>query len=121
MGHRFELDYKNLSKRIKAIRTERGLTQEQLANNAGLSWNFVARIETNNAKISLQTLVNIANALNISIDFLLLHDTTMIESKEKTSVDILIDEMLKEFSETDKELLIDTINVIRLHKNKRGT
>ena len=118
MDNRYILDYKDLSKRIKKVRNERGLTQEQLASNAGLSWNFVARIETNNAKMSLQTLINIANALDVSVDYLLLNDTAMITKSEKTSTDIFIENMLENFSDVDKELLIDMINVFKLYKCK---
>jgi len=118
MDCRYILDYKNLALRIKGIRKERGLTQEQLADKTGLSWNFIAKIETDNATISLQTLVNIANTLETSIDYLLLNDTTMVKEGKKTSTDIFIESMLSDLSDNDKELLINMINIFKLYKSK---
>jgi len=117
MNDRFILDYASLAKRIKVTRKERGLTQEQLANKVGLSWNFIARIETNNATMSLQTLVSLANVLDVSIDYLLLNDLTMIEQGKRTSTDIFVEDMLKNFEDSDKELLVDVINVFKSHKS----
>ena len=119
MDCRYILNYESLAKRIKGIRKERGLTQEQLADKAGLSWNFIAKIETDNATISLQTLVSIANILDVSIDYLLLNDDTMIKEGEKTSTDIFIDNMLMDLSDNDKELLINMINIFKVYKSKR--
>ena len=118
MDCRYILDYENLAKRIKEIRKLRGLTQEQLAEQSGLSWNFIAKIETDNTTISLQTLVSIANILDVSIDYLLLNDTTMREQGERTSTDIFIENMLKDLTDIDKELLISIINIVKLYKSK---
>ena len=114
----YSLDYKQLGKRIKQVRKMKSLSQNALAEKAELTPNFIAKIEGNNTSISLKTLVNIANALEISIDYLFLNDTTMLEQGKKTSTDLFIDNMLQDFSESDKELLIDMINVFKVYKNK---
>jgi len=118
MDSKYILDYKTLASRLKGIRKERGLTQEQLADKAGLSWNFIAKIETDNTTISLQTLVTIANVLDVSIDYLLMNDTTMIEQGEKTSTDIFIENMLKDLTDNDKDLLVNMINLFKLYKGR---
>ena len=114
----YTLNYEQLGKRIKQVRKMKALSQNTLAEKAGLTPNFIAKIEGNNTSISLKTLVSIANALEISIDYLFLNDTTMLEQGKKTSTDLFIDNMLQNFSESDKELLIDMINVFKVYKNK---
>jgi len=118
MENSYTLDYKLLGKRIKQVRKMKTLSQNALAEKAGLTPNFIAKIEGNNTSISLKTLVNIANALEISIDYLMLNDVSMLEQGKKTSTDLFIDNMLQNFSESDKELLIDMINVFKVYKNK---
>jgi len=45
----------------------------------------------------------------------------MIIQGEKTSTDIFIENMLKDFTDTDKELLVNMINIFKLYKNKNET
>ncbi len=52
-----------LGKRIRDERQKRGLTQERLAEIAGISNNFVSYIETGKKVASLKTIKKIADAL----------------------------------------------------------
>jgi len=55
---------------ILHYRKEQRLTQEQLANlcgEEGISRNFIQRIETGVSSCSLDTLMDIANALNVPL------------------------------------------------------
>lgn len=74
------LNYKLVGQRLRAIRKKRGLTQEQLAELAGISPQHCSGIETGAAKVSLPTLVNLSNVLNVSMDELLL-DSVSAASK----------------------------------------
>ena len=65
------LDYKAIGKRVRARRNERGLTQEQLAERAGISPAFVGHIERGTRVLSVQTLYSLARALDCSADYLL--------------------------------------------------
>ena len=65
------LNYKLVGQRLRAIRKKRGLTQERLAELAGISPQHCSGIETGAAKVSLPTLVNLSNVLNVSMDELL--------------------------------------------------
>lgn len=65
------IDYKFLGSRIRAIRLQRKITQEKLAEAAGVGVTHISHIETGNSIPSLQTLVNIINALECSADELL--------------------------------------------------
>lgn len=65
------IDYVSIGKRIKEIRLKRGITQEKLAETVNISVPHISRIENGWASPSLQTLVDICNALDITIDDLM--------------------------------------------------
>lgn len=66
-----ELDYKAIGHRIKKKRLERGLTQEQIVDRTGVSNSHISNIENAKTKVSLPTLVLIANTLQVTTDELL--------------------------------------------------
>lgn len=65
------LDYKKIGKKIRMLRWERGLSQEQLAEKVWISTTHMSHIETGSTKLSLPVLVDIAAALNASVDEIL--------------------------------------------------
>jgi transcriptional regulator with XRE-family HTH domain len=58
--------YQSLGKRIEYLRKEKGLTQEELAEKAGLHRAYFWDIE-NGRNISIKTAYNIARALDITL------------------------------------------------------
>lgn len=67
-----ELNYKLVGQRLRAIRKKRGLTQEQLAEMAGISPQHCSGIETGAAKVSLPALIQLCNALEATPNEVLL-------------------------------------------------
>ena len=65
------LNYAAIGSRIRYIRRREKLSQEQLAELSGLSRQSISNIETNRKKASVEALVSIASALNVSLDDLL--------------------------------------------------
>lgn len=65
------IDYDAVGLRIKIARIKAKITQETLADRVSLSTSHVSNIETGNTKLSLPTIVNIANSLSVSVDALL--------------------------------------------------
>lgn len=53
---------------IKVWREYRGLTQQQLADNAGISKPYISQIETGKRTGTTEVLSAIAKALNVSLD-----------------------------------------------------
>ena len=66
------MDLKAVGGRIKAAREARGLTQEQFAERLGKSRTHVSVIERGFKAPKLETFVDIANVLDVSVDILLL-------------------------------------------------
>lgn len=58
--------YKNLAQRIEKLRREKGLTQEKLAEKAGLHRAYFWDIEQGR-NISIKTAYNIARALGVKL------------------------------------------------------
>ena len=65
------MDYEALGKRIRTHRKLKNMTQEELAQAAGVSCSFIGHIERGSRKLSVDTLVKIAEILQISCDSLL--------------------------------------------------
>ena len=65
------MDQKAIGRRIKAARERKGLTQEELAEEVDLSPMHVSVIERGVKLPKLETLINRANALDVSADVLL--------------------------------------------------
>ena len=62
------MNYIALGRQIRLYRQKKGITQEKLAALADISASFLGHIERGNRKPSIETLVNIANALCCGID-----------------------------------------------------
>ncbi len=65
------MDYYEIGQRIRKIRKSRNISQERLAEQVGISVTHMSHIETGNTKLSLQVLVDLANALEVGTDDLL--------------------------------------------------
>lgn len=65
------IDYASIGKLIRQNRHLASMTQETLAEKINVSPPYVSRIETGSASPSLQTLVDICNALHITLDDLM--------------------------------------------------
>ena len=59
--------YIALWKQIKTLRENAHLTQEKLAEKAGISLDYLGKIEVNINKPGLKTLIKISNALSVPI------------------------------------------------------
>ena len=76
----------NFGKTIKELRRKRGLTQEQLAEVAGVSPQAISKWETNATYPDISLLPILANYFNVSIDRLLSFD---VEKKNEEILEIL--------------------------------
>jgi transcriptional regulator with XRE-family HTH domain len=54
--------------RIRKLRLERNLTQQQLADEAGLTKGYLSKIENSKSAPPVSTLINLSKALGVNID-----------------------------------------------------
>ena len=62
------IDYISIGKRIRELRKSKNWTQAVLAEKSGIEPSNISHIERGATKLSLPTLINIANALEASLD-----------------------------------------------------
>ena len=71
-GTKMYYDLVESGKRIKALRKEHGLTQEQLAEQLGAAANTIARIDTGNRGISIDLAIELVVRFETTLDYKLL-------------------------------------------------
>ena len=103
------IDYKTVGLRIRAVRLEKKLTQEKLAEAAGVGVTHISHIETGNSIPSLQVTVDIVNALGCSMDELLCMDVEQARSVR----DNWLGELVADCSGEEVKLITDTVLALK--------
>lgn len=65
------IDYSALGKNVRRLRKKQNMSQEVLAERSGISLSFLGHIERGTRKMSLETLVALADALQVTPNRLL--------------------------------------------------
>ena len=108
------MNYKFLGEQIRKQRKLKKYTLEQLAEILDVSTTFIGQIERAKGVPSLETLVKIANALDVSIDSLL------FENLNNKSGDIhfikKITELTETFTPREKNLVLKNIEIMNEFK-----
>lgn len=104
-----ELDYKAIGKRVKIARINADLTQERLAELAGVSPTHLSNIETGTTKVSTSMLVNIANILRLSVDDLLCDSVV----KAKVQFEREIAELLEDCDDYEIRVIKDVLQATK--------
>lgn len=109
-----ELDYQAIGVRIRRFRKTQGLTQQALAELSDQEPSNISHIERGATKLSLPTIVHIANALGVTVDDLLCDSLTESRAAfEREAADLLSDC-------THRELRIITGTMRSLKENLRN-
>jgi len=102
-----------VGERIREIREKRGMTQEKLAEVAGLSKSFLSEVENDKSNMSSQILLRIANELGASMDYLL--DGTVKEALEREPV--VIPSALSKYAEKMNLTYAQTRELLDAHNS----
>lgn len=92
MSKKTEPDFRRIGNRIRQVRLEKGLTQEFVANMAGVNSTHINNIENHRAKISLSTLIHVCNAMEVTVDFILAEEYSL---PKRALVDSIIIEICR--------------------------
>jgi len=103
------IDYKTVGLRIRAVRQAKKLTQEKLAEAAGVGVTHISHIETGNSIPSLQVMVDIVNALGCSMDELLCLDV----EQARPVRDSWLGELVSDCSDEEVKLITDTVLALK--------
>ena len=97
------MDYVALGMRIRKQRKLMQMTQDQLSEKAGISLSFLGHIERGSRKSSLETLVSLANALEVSADYLLQDSLKIVDSVAKSQYSSSVQSLLRELTSALRE------------------
>jgi len=103
------MDYEKLGMRVRQQRMLCKITQEQLAERAGVSCSFIGHIERGEKKASIETLVALCNAMSVS-------PTSLLQ-------DSLTDAVIKSqmcFDKENEALVNSLMQLVREHAQKNG-
>ena len=103
------INYVSIGKRIKEFRTAKKWTQAKLAEESGIEPSNISHIERGATKLSLPTMINIANALGVSLDDIAFG--SLVKSKH-VSVK-LIDEIISDCTPEELKAIIEIIKTTK--------
>lgn len=99
------MDYILLGKRIRDERLLQRLTLEKLAERTDKSINFIGQIERGEGKPSLETMVDIANALGTTVDSLLQDNVRAVNDSVGKEVEAII----RTLDNNGKQFILDVV------------
>ena len=102
------MDYVKMGARVRQQRRLNGLTQEQLAERTGVSNSFIGHIERGEKKASVETVVALCNAMDISPSVLL---------QESLSDAVMRSQLA--FEQENQDLMDSLMHVLREHTQKK--
>lgn len=108
------MDYAKIGQRIKTLRKKQNLSQEQLAEKVWISTTHMSHIETASTKLSLPVLVDIAKALDASVDEILFGNTPNHLKFYENDIAAI----LRSCTEEEAELLINILKDVKNHLDK---
>ena len=108
------VDYSLIGKRIATARKQRGLTQAKLAEMVDISNNYLSHIENSHSIPSLETLVDICTALDVTPDYLLLGTSSQQDNYLITDIDT----QLKNCTDYEKRIAFGLIEVLLKERKK---
>lgn len=101
----------SIGRHISEFRHLRKLRQEDLAEITGLSTNYIGAVERGEKIPSLETFIDILNALSISADMVL---SDVLQEGYQVKASTLSDQ-LKTLSAKDQKRIFDVIDVLIKH------
>lgn len=112
------------SKRIKELRKEAGLTQQELGDKLNLTKVSICSYEKGLRMASIDTLIDISNLFKVDIDYLIGTDTYVVSEKDEmyglrmAKEEIAFIKELRKHSELYNNLITDTKRTIELIEKK---
>lgn len=104
-----DIDFERIARKIRETRISEGYSQDYVAKKADVNTSHICNIENNRVKVSLPTLIQICNALNTTVDYIL--------SDEYNHPNAAIEhELLNEFrlcSESTQEQIIKIVKALK--------
>lgn len=111
------LDYAAIGQRIRMFRIKRGWKQSDLAEKSGVEPSNISHIERAATKLSLPTLVSIANALEVSLDEIVYNSLIKNKHIYVKEIDELVGDCDPKELSSIIQMIKTTKGIIRNYKN----
>ena len=107
-----KIDLKELGKRIKLIRKGQDLTQEMLAEKAGVSQHYIYEIEAGRKAMSIHSFASLTCALDVSADYLLFGDEPQLLDVDTPSSHNQLMEIAAELNPSQRDHVLEILEVM---------
>ena len=108
-----------LGEQITLLRKNKGLSQSELGKRAGTSGDLIGKYERNETKPSIDVVIKIADALDVSLDYLVgksslkfdkkilsrIEDITKMPTDAKNQIFMVLDALIRDFKAKQAYLL----------------
>lgn len=110
------IDYASIGQQVKKFRLNKGVTQEQLAEAAGVGVTHISHLETGSGTVSLKVFLAIVNYLDCSADEILCKEITTA----RPIVNSWLSELVEDCDPTEVKIISDIVIAAKhtLRKNK---
>ena len=109
-----EINYIDIGKRIKERRAKMSVTQEKLSELANLSFQHLSGIENGKTRFSVNSIINIANSLEMSLDELFCGSL----AQGKVLLQNEFSELLADCTPEQAAVIIDTVKAMKKSMNE---
>lgn len=107
-----DLNYGLIGTKMKELRCERGITQEQIAKDLGCTIGFVSNVENNRAKLNLRVLHYYAELCHVPIDtFLNVGPDAHVQSAQSQIKEEELLKLFRKMSSAEQDKLLKTLHV----------
>ncbi len=110
------IDYASIGYQIRRIRLQKGVTQEQLAEAAGVGVTHISHLETGAGTVSLKVFLAIINYLDCSADEILCKEIP----QARPIVNNWLTNLVADCDTTETKIIADTVKALKesLRRNR---
>ena len=112
-----DFDYATIGKHIQQYRFELDKTQEEIAEKANISKNYLSKIETGKSAGRLDKYYSIAKAFGVTIDMLIDNTSNRASSDNQLFYNQLLS-LISSLSLNQRKMLIEFIELLRNHNGE---
>ena len=112
-----DFDYATIGKHIQQYRFELDKTQEEIAEKANISKNYLSKIETGKSAGRLDKYYSIAKALGVTIDIWIDNTSNRASSDNQLFYNQLLS-LISSLSLNQRKMLIEFIELLRNHNGE---
>ena len=105
-----KVNYAALGEKIRQKRASTGLSQDAVSEKVGLSESFYGHIERGTKVLSVESLIKIADYLDLSLDFLLMDSKPIRDGDKQLQTEL--DNIFRDKSPSQRDCLLKILKIL---------